>query len=49
MLAYGIVAQYYYASGMYDEGDIWHKKYRKAIAAAYRAKPARVIASRKWV
>lgn len=48
MIAYGIVTQYYYVNGMFDEGEIWNKKYREAIAAVYRANPAGVIASRRW-
>jgi len=48
MIAYGMVAQYYYVNGMFDEGEIWNKKYREAIAAAYRASPAGVVASRRW-
>lgn len=48
MIAYGIVTQYYYVNGMFDEGEIWNKKYREAIAAIYRANPAGVVASRRW-
>ena len=48
MIVYGIAAQYYYLNGMFDEGEIWNKKYREAIAAAYRANPAGVVASRRW-
>ena len=49
LFAYGIAAEYLLASGAFEESAVWDKKYKEAIAAAYRAKPSVVIASRRWV
>ena len=49
LFAYGIAAEYLLASGAFEESAVWDKKYKEAIAAAYRSKPSAVIASRRWV
>lgn len=48
LLAFGVAAEYCFACGLYDEGEAWNKKYKDALAAAYRAKPAKIIRSRRW-
>ena len=48
LFAYGIAAEYSLASGLFEEAAVWDKKYKNAIEAAYRAKPARRLRSRRW-
>ena len=49
LFAYGMASEYLTASGLFEEGAVWDKRYKDAIASAYRSKPARRIASRRWV
>lgn len=48
LFAYGVAAEYALASGLFEEAAVWDKKYKDAIKAAYSAKPARRIRSRRW-
>ena len=48
LFAYGIAAEYSLANGLFEEAAVWDKKYKNAIEAAYRAKPARRLQSRRW-
>ena len=49
LLVYGVVAEYYLAGGFFEESAVWEKKYKDAVAAAYRAKPAKRISARRWM
>lgn len=49
LFAYGMASEYLTANGLFEEGAVWDKRYKDAIASAYRSKPARRIASRRWV
>ena len=49
LLAYGVAAEYCFATGYYEEGEAWNKKYKAALAAAYRSTPAKSLRSRRWV
>lgn len=49
MLAYGMAAEYCLRMGMYEEADVWSKKYKDAIEAAYKATPCKRVSSRRWV
>ncbi len=49
LFAYGIAAEYSLSVGLFEEAAVWDKKYKDAIAAAYRANPCRIIQSRRWV
>ena len=49
MLAFGIAAEYCLRMGMYEEADVWNKKYKGAIEAAYKATPCKRISSRRWI
>ncbi len=49
MLAFGIAAEYCLRMGMYEEADVWNKKYKGAIEAAYKAAPCKRISSRRWI
>ena len=49
LFAYGIAAEYSLASGLFEEAAVWDKKYKEAIACAYRSRPSKKIASRRWV
>ena len=49
LFAYGVAAEYCLALGIFEDAAVWDKKYKDAITATYRAKPVRVIQSRRWV
>ena len=49
LLALGIAAEYCIATGLYEEAEIWDKKYKNAIAATYENKRCERIASRRWI
>ncbi len=49
LFAYGIAAEYALANGLFEEAAVWDKKYKDAIAAAYRSRKAKKIQSRRWV
>ena len=48
LFAYGIAAEYTLACGLFEDAAVWDKKYKDAIAAAYRSAPTRKIRSRRW-
>ena len=48
LFAYGIAAEYATANGSFEEAAVWDKKYKDAIAAAYRSRKAKKIKSRRW-
>lgn len=48
LFAYGIASEYCLACGLFEEAAVWDKKYKDALAAAYRSKPSRIIRSRRW-
>ena len=49
LFAYGMAAEYFAASGLFEEAAVWEKKYQKAIQAAYQRQPSKRIRSRRWV
>lgn len=49
LLAYGVAAAYCLQEGLYAEAAVWEKKYKCAVIAAYKATPAKVMRSRRWV
>ena len=49
LLAYGVASAYCLQEGLYAEAATWEKKYKGAVIAAYKASPAKVIRSRRWV
>lgn len=48
LFAYGMASEYCFACGLYEEGGAWDKKYKDALAAAYRSRPSKVMRSRRW-
>lgn len=48
LFAYGMAAEYTLSCGRFEEAAVWDKKYKDAIAAAYRAKPCKKIRARRW-
>ena len=48
LFAYGIAAEYSLAIGAFDDAAVWDKKYKDAIAAAYRSRPSRKMRARRW-
>ena len=49
LFSYGVAAEYALANGLFEEAAVWDKKYKDAIAAAYRLRSAKKIRSRRWV
>lgn len=49
LLAYGVASAYCLNEGLYEEAAVWEKKYKQAVLAAYKASPAKVMRSRRWV
>ncbi len=49
LVAYGVASEYALAVGLYEEANVWEKKYKDAISAAYRLKRAKPIKSRRWM
>ena len=49
MMAYGVASEYCFISGLYEEGEVFAKKYREAIASVYRVQKSKTISSRRWV
>lgn len=49
LIALGMVSEYSISVGLYEEASVWEKKYKDAIAAAYKTKGAKRIQSRRWV
>ena len=49
LFLYGMAAEYCLAEGEFEAAGIWDKKYKEAIAAAYRLRPVKRLRSRRWV
>ena len=49
LFLYGMAAEYCLAEGELESAGIWDKKYKEAIAAAYRLRPVKRLRSRRWV
>ncbi len=49
LFAYGMAAEYSLSLGLFEEAAVWDKKYKDAVAAAYRNSPCKIIQSRRWV
>ena len=49
LFLYGMAAEYCLAEGELEAAGIWDKKYKEAIAAAYRLRPVKRLRSRRWV
>lgn len=49
LFVYGMAAEYSLAVGELESASAWDKKYKEAIQAAYRRRPAARIIARRWV
>lgn len=49
LAAYGVAAEYSAMLGLYAESAFWKKKYKEAIAAAFKMKRGGRVQSRKWI
>ena len=49
LLAYGMATEYALSQGLFEEASVWDKKYKDAVASAYRAKPPKRISARRWI
>ena len=48
LIAYGMAADYCLKKGLYDEAEMWDKKYKTAIRDAYKKAPCKRIPAREW-
>ncbi|MBR2024000.1 MAG: hypothetical protein IJ996_05765 [Clostridia bacterium] len=48
MLVYGVATEYCLATGLFEEAEVWEKKYRRAVKNAYKSKPSVVMHTRRW-
>ncbi|MBQ9117926.1 MAG: hypothetical protein IJY11_01845 [Clostridia bacterium] len=48
LFAYGMAAEYCLKAGLYEEAEVWDKKYKSAITAAYKKTPCRLVRRRVW-
>lgn len=48
VLEYGIATEYCLMRGMFEEANVWEKKYKHALKTAYKAYPSVVLRSRRW-
>ena len=48
LFVYGMATEYTLSCGRFEEAAVWDKKYKDAIAAAYRAKPCKKMRARRW-
>lgn len=49
LFAYGMAAEYATVKGLYEEANVWDKKYKEAVQAAYKLRPFVQMRSRRWV
>lgn len=49
LFAYGVAAEFSLLKGLYEEGAVWEKKYKDAIAYAGRAMRVKRMKGRVWV
>lgn len=49
LFVYGMAAEYLLAEGDLQGASLWDKKYKEAIAAAYKIRPVKRLRSRRWV
>ena len=45
----GVAAEYCLATGLFEEAQIWDKKYKDSLCAAYKPKASKVASVRRWV
>ena len=48
LMGYGIAVEYALICGMFEEAAVWDRKYKEAIEAVYKARPAKRMSSRRW-
>lgn len=48
LFAYGIAARYCLKKGLYDEAEVWDRKYKASIRAAYKKAPCKKLPQREW-
>jgi hypothetical protein len=49
LFVYGMAAEYSLAEGELEGASMWDKKYKEAIEAAYRIRPAKRLPARGWL
>ena len=47
--AYGVAAEYSLISGMYEEANIWDKRFKESVLAVYHKKREMKIPPRRWL
>jgi hypothetical protein len=48
VLIYGVATEYCLTHGLFEEAEVWERKYKKAISNAYHVKAGGVMRSRRW-
>ena len=48
LMAYGVNSAFCLASGLFEEANVWDKKYKQAIESAYKSAPCKRIRARRW-
>ncbi len=49
LFVYGMASEYALIAGEKEAASVWDKKYKDAVNAAYRLRPAKKLRSRRWV
>ncbi len=49
VIAYGVVAEYYYINGIYDDATIWDNRFKTSLNGIVRPKKDVIIKSRLWI
>ncbi len=48
LFVYGIASEYCYKAGLYEEAELWERKYKEGVCLARKLSPCRNIRSRTW-
>lgn len=48
LFVFGMAAEYLLAEGELEAASIWDKKYKEAVASAYKMRPVKRLRSRRW-
>ncbi len=48
LLALGVAVEYCLSRGMFEDANVWDKKYKQALKSAYKGYPSVVLRTRRW-
>ena len=49
IFVFGVISEYYYAKGVFDEAQIWEEKFKLEMRNIMRIPTCRIIKKRRWV